>query len=163
MDVFGRFLAHDVDHVVVRDDSQHVVLFVDHRNGVQVELGHLLRDLLLIVHHVDRDQLAVHQLVDQQIRLAQRRDQMPGRNQPAQVIVRVDDVNVVDRFQLFRLLGHFVQGLLDGQPFRQAGELRGHHRPGRSLGIRTQAQDVAAVERRHERQQLVDDRRPAPP
>ncbi len=156
MNVLGRLLTHDVDHVIVGDDAQHVVLFVDHRNGVQVELGDLLRHLLLIVRHVDRDQLAVHQFVKQQVGLAQRRHQLSGRNQPAQMVLVVDDVNVVDRLQFFRLFGHVIQRLLDRQAFRQTGKLRGHHGAGGPFRIGPQAQDVAPIERRNERQQPLD-------
>jgi len=36
VDVFGRFLDDDVDDVVMRDDADHAVLFVDHGNRDQV-------------------------------------------------------------------------------------------------------------------------------
>jgi hypothetical protein len=39
----------------------------------------------------------------------------------------------------------------------QAGELRGHHRPGRAFRVRTQPQDVAALVGRQHRQQFIDD------
>ena len=75
------------------------------------------------------------------------------------MVFLVDDVEVVDRLELFGLAPHLAQGLADGQALAEAGELGGHHRAGGVLGIGAEALDVAALVGRDQRHQLLDDLR----
>ncbi len=124
---------------------------------MQVEAGHFLGHFLLVVGDVDGHQVALHQVGDLRVRLAHRRDQLPGGYQPAQVLLVVDDVDVVDRLQLLRLAADLFQRLAYGEPLAEPGIVRGHHGAGRAFGVGLQAKDVAAFDGRNERQQLFDD------
>ena len=157
MGVFGGLLANHVDHVVVGDDPQHVVFVVDHGNGQQIVMRHLGGHVFLIVGHVDRHQIAFHEFDDLRFGLPHGGDQLPGGDEPSQMILLVDHIEIVDGFELSGLLADRFQRLADGHGFAEPGELGGHDGPGRILGIGAKPLDVATFLGRNQRHQLVDD------
>ena len=94
-------LLQHVDHVVVRDDADEVLLVIDDGNGEEVVVGHLGGDRFLVVGGLDRHQVSLHQLGDRHVRLVEMRDQLPGRDGAAQMVFVVDDVDVVNRLEVF--------------------------------------------------------------
>ena len=117
--VLGGLFPHDVDHVVVRDDADQVLLVVDDWNREKVVVGHFLGHRLLVVSGVDRHQVAFHQVADRHVGLAQMRDQLPGRNGAAEMVFIVDDVDVIDRLQVLGDAAQCLERRADGERFRQ--------------------------------------------
>ena len=62
--VLGRLVLHDVHRVVEGDDADQPVLGVHDRQGKEVVFGEHLRDLLLIVERVDRNDMLKHDRFD---------------------------------------------------------------------------------------------------
>jgi hypothetical protein len=61
MRVLDRLLPHHIDHVIVRDDPQNSMFVIHHGDGQQVITGDFRCDQFLIVQHVDRGHVGLHQ------------------------------------------------------------------------------------------------------
>ena len=70
----------------------------------------------------------------------------------------IDDVDVVDRFQLFGLTGDLLLRFGHREIFGNVAELRRHHGAGGAFRIGAEALDVAPLDRGDQRHQLLDDR-----
>ena len=101
MCVLGRFLDDDVDHVVVRDDSDHAAVIVHDRHGKQVVLRDRLGDLVAIVRGAHGNNLFFHDVADQGV--ARRQDQVAQGQDARQSMPLVEDEDVVDRLAVRRL------------------------------------------------------------
>ena len=99
-------------------------MVIDDGNRVQVVLGDLLGHLVPVVVGVDEDQVGLHQVADLPIRLAEGRDQLPGRDDASQVLVVIDDVDVVNRLQVLGFAAQLVDRLADGEVLRRSWRLR---------------------------------------
>ncbi len=81
---------------------------------------------------------------------------MPCGNNAPQVQIVIDDVNVINGFQVLRLVGEIGQGVSDGQILVQHGDFRRHHCAGRILRILPQLEQVSALVRRQEGEDFLN-------
>ncbi len=153
MEVDGRLVLFDVEHVVDGDDADQFVEAVADRQGEQVVVpddpGRLLaRGAGAHVQHV-----AMHQVAD--ARLGFGEDQVFQRDETDQMPACVDDVQVVDGLLARGDLAHVGQRLDRGQLGRDRRELGAHDRTDRALGVFGEALGLPADALRQQGQQLV--------
>ena len=151
--VFRRFALQHVDHVVVRDDADQVLLVIDDRNRQKVVIGNFGGHRFLIVGRFDRHQVPLHQIGDRHVRPVEVRDQLPGRQRAAQVVFLVDDVDVVNCLEVFGDAAQLFERRAHGERLRQPSHFGRHHGAGGAFRIRLQALNVAALFGRDQRQQ----------
>ena len=68
IEVFGRFVLDDVDHVVHGDDADELVLFVDDRDGQQVVGRDQPRDFFLVGIDANADEVGRHDALQRRLR-----------------------------------------------------------------------------------------------
>jgi hypothetical protein len=87
-------LREDVHHVVDGDHAEQLPVRAEHRQRVEVVLGHHLRDLFLVGLGDDGDDVLGHHVAHQLVR--RREQQIAQRRDAAQPVRLRDDVDVID-------------------------------------------------------------------
>ena len=143
MRVLSALLLHHVQHVVVCDDADQLVLIVNDGNRDEVVSGQFLRHDLLIVIDTHGDHVTLHDPREQGCRSSE--NEFAERNKAPKPAAFVDDVDVVDRLAIRSLPPQTLQGLADRDVFRQRSVLGRHDRPGAFVRKRQQFADVASL------------------
>ena len=157
--IFGGLFAKGVDDVVVRDDADKAALVIDDGNRVQVVFRDAASDDVAVFRRVHIDQVGLHQVRDFEIGLFQRGEELAGGDDAVEVLIGIDGVDVVDRFEVLGLAGHLVDRLADGKRLGDHGDFGRHHRAGGIFGIIAEAEDFAALVRGEEWEDFLDDLR----
>jgi hypothetical protein len=132
VDVLSRLLAHNVDHVIDRDDADQLVLFVHYGECEQVIGGDHSRDLFLVGVCRHLDNVADHDLAQRGRRGIQK--QLPQAHHAQQVVAQIDDVEVEGHLELFRAALERGDGLRDRHVFVERKIVGRHYAPRRLVG-----------------------------
>ena len=129
--------------VVVRDAAEEVPAVVDDRYHGEVVLGHLFGDGLLVLVGADGHDARVHDVAELRgtVFLAQ---QVPDRDRAEELVVRVDDVDLVDVLVVLAA-GDGVERVVDRLVRVERDEVRRHDAAGGVLRVGHQARDVVRV------------------
>ena len=98
VEVLGRLVLQDVDHVVDRDDAGQLVLLVDDRNRQQVVGGHQPGRFLLVGVDPHAEDVGRHDPLER--RLGRHQQQPAQRRHADQVPAGVDDVEIEDHLDV---------------------------------------------------------------
>ena len=146
VDVLGRFVFDDVDHVVDGNGADQPVLIIDDRDREQVVVGDILGHLFLIRVDPGADQVGGHDAL--QRRLSGHQQQTAQGDDPDQMPSLIDDVEIEHHLYFARTL----QGLnrfTSGQVLRQREHRRVHDPTGGLLRVVQQVLDLAGLARPH--------------
>ena len=133
LDVFGGLLLHDVDDVVDRDDADEAAFLVHDRDGEQVIVRELFRDVLLVVRGAGVDDVRVHDVLKDLVIVAQK--QILDRDDALQPALGGCDIADVDGLLVLADAADAGDGLADGHVFLQVDVLRRHDAAGGIFGV----------------------------
>ena len=121
--VLGGLVHQDVHRIVNRDDSDQHALIIHDRHRVEVVLRELMRHILLVVRHLDADQILVHQITDRRVRIIEQ--QIAGADDALQPVF-VHHIAGIHRLGVRSLLPDFLQRLTDGEVLPEPDVLGRH-------------------------------------
>ena len=142
-EVLGVFLFDDVHDIVDRDDADHAVFMIDHRNGQQVVFAHCVGDELLVVRGAHGDYLRVHQLLD--LAIVPGKQQLSQRDRAQQHAAIVENIQRIDRFLVRRVLANGLHRLADRRAHMEIHVFDGHDAAGAVFGIAQKLVDQRAL------------------
>ena len=123
--VFRRLFFHDVDDVVNGDDADESALEIDHRYRHKVVVGYLFRNALLIFGGRGKDDVCVHQVLDDRVILGKQQI-LHGHDAFKLPVGRGDEADVY-RLLVLADTADARDGLAHAHIFFQVNEFRGHY------------------------------------
>ena len=82
-------------------------------------------------------------------RFAEVCDELTSRNGSAEVVLIIDDVDVVNRLQVFGDMAERSSALAYRERFGKLSDVRRHHRAGGAFGVACSREDVSPLLDRH--------------
>ena len=152
LDVFGRGLFDDVEHIVHRDDPHQLAGRIHHRQRRAVVPAKRLDRLLFRVGDLQRVELLVAQAVHRRLQRPQQK--FPDAHVIDQLAVLVHDVQHVQRLAVSAVLPDVIEHLLHRPRIPDRDEIRRHQPPDAALAIPEQRLGGRALCRRQQIQQL---------
>ena len=113
--ILGQFFTNNVNDIVVCDDSQQLTPTVDDRDRQQIVLFDRLSDRFLIIAGKGNNEIGFHHFAKLPRGADQRRNELPRRNDASKQTIFINDVKIVDRFQLTCLASEFFERFTSGK------------------------------------------------
>lgn len=142
LNVLAGFFGDDVDDVIDGDDAFHAAFGVDDGDGEEVMGGEEFGDGFLVHLFGGLDDLGAHEVADEAVPIGC--EEVAEGGDAEEALVFVEDVAVVDGFEVGGLAAEVTDGFVGSHFGTEAGEAGGHEAAGGVLFIGEEGGDFAS-------------------